>query len=541
MVDDAILIVGAGPTGLTLANDLALRDVPFKIIDARAGPSSDSKGLALNISSQYGLQLIGMGRSVGASGMSISRLNLYWEGRRYSSINFGHLNQNIQGLITQPQSISEAELIAQLAVTGHSVCWSHKLIHLKEESDRLYATITRPSGAKDVQSFSFVVGCDGKFSETRKHLKTSFSGTDYNMYFVLGDFDLNIKLPNNEVHYFVYHDTFFILVPISSETWRIVVKHNGAVPDTQVSASEIENIVHRHFGGDLRIGSPKWISRAPFYNRVSGRIGRGRLFIAGDAAHLFSPIGGTGMNTGIQDALNLGWKLAYVHKGISETSLLGTYETERLPAINEAANLSDVSTQLITRKITQNAVLNNLAPVMANRHHFRATLPYAYSGLGQRLSLREPYKSVASDSSTGKFSFMLFALLDKLRATNNGYSNDAIFCLIDLEKCCSEGVTRDSITRIANVALELPITRIIYHYRRSINGQIVSDLSDREVILRVPDNLSTKLHTGCLIEVVRPDGVIIHETNRFSRKDFDSLIHENFHFTTPVHDLIPEV
>lgn len=542
MIDEnAILIVGAGPTGLTLANDLARRGVPFKIIDGKPGPSSNSKGLALNISSQYGLQLIGLDRTVGATGVSISRLNLYWEDQRYSSINFGHLKHDIRSLITQPQSVSESELVFQLAMTGQQVSWSHKLVALDERGGHIHATIANPDGMNYVQRFSYAVGCDGKYSETRKHLHTSFSGVDYNMHFVLGDFDLSLNLDANEVHYFIYPDTFFILVPIASGTWRIVVKYDGAVPDVEVNALAIERVIQRHFGADFKLGPPRWISRAPFYNRVAGKMACGRLFIAGDAAHLFSPIGGTGMNTGIQDALNLGWKLAYVHKGLSRASLLGTYETERLPAIREAAHLSDLSTQLITRKITEHAALDNLAPVMANRGNFRSSLPSSYSGVGQRLPMMDLSYLSACGNNIGKLSNTFFALLDSSSTVNLGIPSNSIWCLINLDRICEDTDRSDSVSRIVDTILELPQTRIIYHYSRTSHARIKKHLSKRESIFKTPPHFSKNTTTACSVEIVRPDGMIVFESGDITTGDISSAINSNFHFITRINRLAPEV
>lgn len=539
--DDAILIVGAGPTGLTLANDLARRGVPIKIIDGKPGPSSNSKGLALNISSQYGLQLIGLDRTVGATGVCISRLNLYWEEQRYSSINFGHLKHDIRSLITQPQSITEAELLSQLTLTRQQVCWSHKLIALDEQEGCVHATITNPNGVNEVQRFTYVVGCDGKYSETRKYLHTSFSGIDYDMHFVLGDFALSIDLDVNEVHYFVYPDTFFILVPIAAGTWRIVVKYDGAVPDVDVSALEIEHIIQRHFGVGFKLDAPKWISRAPFYNRVAGRIARGRLFIAGDAAHLFSPIGGTGMNTGIQDALNLGWKLAYVHGGLSRASLLGTYEMERLPAIKEAAHLSDLSTQLITRQITEHAALDNLAPVMANRGNLRLALPYAYSGIGQKLTLADFNLSNTSVGNIGKFSTTLFTMLDMSFINKTDIPNGSILCLINLDKINQNNNSSDSLSRVVDAALKLPKARIIYHYSSTGHTLLKKALSKRESLFRIPSLPRKKTTVEPSIQVVRPDGIIVFETDDLSTGSFDAAINANFHFITPINHLAPEI
>lgn len=386
-VQRKVLIVGAGPTGLTLANDLARRGVAFDIVDRKAGPTSDSKGLALNISSQYGLKLIGVRTPVGERGMSISRLNLHWQNARYSSVNFAHVRGAIQSLVTQPQAVTENELISALLHVDARVKWCHRVTNITDTASGVSVEIESPAGELQTQQYDYVVGCDGKHSVVRKHLDIAFDGFDYDMHFTLGDFDIDFPFDDHEVQYFVYPDTFFILVPIANGRWRVVVKFSGAVPDEPPSVEDMNAVLARYFGKRFKLGAPAWISRAPFYNRVAQKIHKNRCFLAGDAAHLFSPIGGTGMNTGMQDAFNLGWKLAAVITGQSDAQLLDTYQLERLPAIQEAAASSDTSTQLICKPDNTSRLIQLMAPRFVNRTFLNKVLPSAHSGLAMRLTL----------------------------------------------------------------------------------------------------------------------------------------------------------
>lgn len=386
-VQRKVLIVGAGPTGLTLANDLARRGVAFDIVDRKAGPTSDSKGLALNVSSQYGLKLIGVRTPVGERGMSISRLNLHWQNARYSSVNFAHVRGAIQSLVTQPQAVTENELISALLHVDVRVKWCHRVTNITDTASGVSVETESPAGELQTQQYDYVVGCDGKHSVVRKHLDIAFDGFDYDMHFTLGDFDIDFPFGKHEVQYFVYPDTFFILVPIAKGRWRVVVKFSGAVPDEPPSVEDMNAVLARYFGKRFKLGAPAWISRAPFYNRVAQNIHKNRCFLAGDAAHLFSPIGGTGMNTGMQDAFNLGWKLAAVITGQSDAQLLDTYQLERLPAIQEAAASSDTSTQLICKPDNTNRLIQLMAPRFVNRTFLKKVLPSAHSGLAMQLAL----------------------------------------------------------------------------------------------------------------------------------------------------------
>jgi 2-polyprenyl-6-methoxyphenol hydroxylase-like FAD-dependent oxidoreductase len=528
---NAILIVGAGPTGLTLANDLARRKVPFKIIDAKPCPSIDSKGLAINISSQYGFKLIGLNDVIGAGGKTISRLNLYWHGKKYSAINFKHLKSKIRSLITQPQSTTENRLLLALEEAGHKVFWSHKLIDLNEQNHQVQTKISDHQQNIAEEKFLYVVGCDGKYSRTRSHLETTFLGEDYDMHFVLGDFELDLNMSEHEVQYYIYADTFFILIPIAHNTWRIVVKYDGGVPEQPASANEIRNIIARHFGNDFTLGEPIWISRAPFYNRVAGKLNSDRVFIAGDAAHLFSPLGGTGMNTGIQDALNLGWKLAYVYHGLSRPGLLNSYEKERLPAIQEAAGVSDLSTQLITRKISDHPTLDKLAPLLANRNYLRSVAPYLHSGIAQKTAVPSlNTANISKHSELGKLSRILFYLLDNNKIVNNiSITNDRFWCFISLDAIQDLATDSTYAKALSKRILHYP-NASIYYYSSGPTQTFSCTSSDREQFVNIPASFSQGQSNLNDIAIVRPDGLVVYESDLDSCIALEDAIDANFHF-----------
>lgn len=526
----AILIVGAGPTGLCLANDLARRKVPFKIIDSKSGPSSDSKGLAINISSQYGLRLIGVTPAPGGNGMPISRLNLYWNSARFSAIDFSYLPTSIDSLITQPQAITERELIQSLEATGNRVHWGCRLMDLTETHSSVAASYLTTNGNLIEEHFSFLVGCDGKHSKVRTQLNTAFEGETYPMHFVLGDFHVEAGLADTQVHYFVYEDTFFIFVPIAKSTWRIVVKYDGPLPQTPPSTHDISRIIARHFGNQLTLGDPLWISRAPFYNRVASHLNSKRLFIAGDAAHLFSPIGGTGMNTGIQDVLNLGWKLAAVYHNLSHESLLASYTQERLPAIREAANLSNLSTQLITRQLVNHPVLDKLAPRQSNRQFFKKIAPWLHSGLAQRVPLSTAWCTMpVAETRIGQFSQELFCLLDRQALANLTRDNRLSFwCFISASSLMAPNFEPSAIQMLRSLLLRHYQCNIIY-WVDTLDYKLPFALSEREAISDIVLSADA-INAWQQITLVRPDGLIFYESRLNAIEHLQSSIDENFHF-----------
>jgi 2-polyprenyl-6-methoxyphenol hydroxylase-like FAD-dependent oxidoreductase len=361
---------------------LAFYGVPFTIIDSKTGPTRDSKALAVNAASRFGLDMIGLSGVLGRSGSRLQRLNLNWQGKRLSAVDLRHLDYEDAFFLSQPQSDTENELITALSAHGHRVRWKTRLVNVDKQNDGVRVALKYGNGTQIERTFPYVIGCDGKESIVRNSMPVKFSGCDYPMHFVLGDFALSWDASRNEAYYFIYEETFFILVPAGNDLWRIVVKYDGTIPDTPVHASDITDVVAAYMGSDFFRGDPVWISRAPFYMRTSDRLRDGPLFLAGDAAHLFSPIGGTGMNTGMQDALNLSWKIAYHHAGRGGETLLDSYETERIHAIHATAKVTDQSTRLIARMDDDPNVVERMLPKMCNRPFLRSVGPLKYSGLG---------------------------------------------------------------------------------------------------------------------------------------------------------------
>lgn len=382
-VSDDVLIVGAGPTGLTLANALSTYGVPFMIVDKKDGPSRESKALAINIASQYGFELLGLGAKLGRSGNRLHRANILWRGRKQSAIDLRRLDFHISGFIAQPQSETESELAEAIEERGERIAWRTQVIDVVQHSGCVEAVLQDHDGRQWTRRFSYVVGCDGKHSVVRKRMPVQFQVHDYGMYCVLGDFELAWDAPRDELYYYIWDDTFIIVIPIGTNLWRVVVKYDGALPDNPVVDSrEIIELAESRLGGGFFKSNSHWLSRASFYMRTSNRLRHGRLFLTGDAAHLYSPIGGTGMNTGMQDALNLAWKIAHCLRGCGNDALLDTYETERLEAIGTGARAADQSTRLISRKDLDPGKLAPFLPSLKNRSALRHALPLMHSGLG---------------------------------------------------------------------------------------------------------------------------------------------------------------
>ena len=379
---DRVLIAGAGPTGLTLGLCLRAYGIPFEIIDAKSGPSRDSKALALNPLSMDQLELFGWADVAGRHGCRISRLNISYNGTRLNPVDLRWLDHDRRFLITQPQHVTEQELLSALEASGGRVAWNTELVSVAANEDPPQATIRSAAGEVQTRAYRYVVGCDGKWSRTREAVGAEMKGAEYPVHLVLGDFELDWDADRRQAHYYVYDDTFFVIVPHGVGTWRVVVKYDGPPERSAPGPESIMDPVRRHFGRDPFSGPPSWFSKAPLYLKIADRMRSGSVFLAGDAVHLYSPIGGTGMNTAMQDALNLGWKLAFTMRGWAKDGrLLTSYEQERLPAINANATATDAVTRLIARLERSPERVSPFLPRMANRRILSRHLPAAQSGL----------------------------------------------------------------------------------------------------------------------------------------------------------------
>lgn len=418
-----VLVVGAGPTGLTLANALAVYGIPFTIVDWKSGPSRDSKALALNLASQHVLESLGLHGALGTSLGRLHRITVHWQGTRLTTVDLRHLNFDHREMIVQPQADTEHELISALCRRGRDVAWNTRLLDIVEHEQHVDALIEHVDGSRSTQSFAYVVGCDGKGSLVANRIGAQYSGTDYPAHFALGDFPLRWNESRGEGHYHVDDDGFFIVLPVGEAHWRVVVKHNGPIPHRPVAESDVTDYVEKRLGRDIFAGPPVWLSRAAFYMRIADRLRSKRLFIAGDAAHLFSPIGGTGMNTGMQDALNLAWKLAMCYRGRAGDDLLSSYESERLEIIRATGAATDRSTRLIARLDDDPAAIAPLLPKMSNRGMLRSVLPVLHSGLGMACPQAFPGNSddaVAGSRRAGQLCLALREFADAIRAAGEG-------------------------------------------------------------------------------------------------------------------------
>ncbi|MGH3916586.1 MAG: FAD-dependent monooxygenase, partial [Pseudonocardiaceae bacterium] len=229
----------------------------------------------------------------------------------------------------------EQVLRDQLTALGTAVEWNTQLRSLSPEQDGWLTAVLvhQPSGREEVVRTSWLVGCDGVQSTVRAQLDIPYEGDEYTgMQMRMMDVPVRgFPLEDDRIHYFVSKARMLLVAKLPGANYRVLISDTPGTPSTETARSAFQHVLDEHFGGSVCLGEPEWATVFRIWKRVTSRYRQGRVFLAGDAAHCHSPAGGQGMNACIQDAFNLGWKLALVCAGAAEESLLDTYEQERRP------------------------------------------------------------------------------------------------------------------------------------------------------------------------------------------------------------------
>jgi len=348
-----VLIVGAGPTGLSLAVELARRSVPCRIVDRSAEPSRFSKALGVQPRTLELLEKLGVSEPMCARGRKIRAANLFAGSQRIGRVEF-ELDSPYSFLLTFPQSDTEQLLIEELARLGIMVERPLELTGIDAKPDGVTAELRHvdAEGPVETVQLSWLVGCDGAHSRVRELLGFRFEGTRYEESFCLADVTLDADLPQDEIFVFLSPDGPLAVFPMPGEDQFRLVAEESSPSNEAVTLGDFQRWMreraHWADGKTVTIREAVWLSRFRVSRRMVSSYRQGRIFLAGDAAHIHSPVGGQGMNIGIQDAFNLAWKLALVVRGRARESLLDSYQQERLPVARAVLQATDWATRVAT-------------------------------------------------------------------------------------------------------------------------------------------------------------------------------------------------
>lgn len=357
-----VLIVGAGPTGLSLAITLRRYGIPVRIIDRSLQPTSVSKALAIWSGSLEALQGMGVIDEFLAAGKRLNALCVGDGGRELARITVGDgIDSPFPFPLLLPQSEMERLLAARLSALGVTIERGVELVGLVQDGDGATASLRRADGETEEARVQYLVGCDGARSAVRHALGIEFEGYTEPQTFLLVDASIDGDLSHDNIYIWWNSGGSVALFPFAGETWRMFAVRAGD-SDAAAELDELQKHAERFGPPGIRLRDPSWLSTFRINERLAARYREGRCFLAGDAAHIHSPAGGQGMNTGIQDAVNLGWKLAYVLHGAGDAELLlESYEPERRAIAHDVVKAAAQKLHLAFNNSTAARIVKDIA------------------------------------------------------------------------------------------------------------------------------------------------------------------------------------
>jgi len=384
-----VLVVGAGPVGLTVAHELARRGIRIRVVDRAPGPADTSRALATHARTLEIYDQMGVLDDLLARGRKVEHFTLHRNGRtliRFDT-DYSRLATRFPFTLMVDQQITEEVLRTALAGLGVRIEWGVELTGFKAGADGVRVALAGADGTRAEQDVGWLVGCDGGHSLVRKVLGLPLIG-DSSETWLIADAMVEVDLPQDSIHWMSVGGGTVMLVPFPEPgRWRLL---DTAVAGDAGEAHEVgrrfAGKISRALGRPVRVHTPTWVSVFSIQQRMVPAMGSGRCFVAGDAAHVHSPASGQGMNTGIQDGYNLAWKLAMAVRGLAGPGFLESYPAERVPIGRALLSSTKNATALVALR---NSALSGLMPfglafvnaVPAVKSRIERTIMASMSGL----------------------------------------------------------------------------------------------------------------------------------------------------------------
>ena len=351
-MDTDVLIVGAGPTGLMLANQLGRRGIRAMIVDRHSGPAQQTRAMAVHARTLEIYSKLGIAERALALGKQGNAANMWAEGKRRARIPIGDIGKSLSPfpfVLMLGQDDNERIMGERLRDWGMAVQWNTELVSFEQARDRVTATLKQPDGVTRKLIAAHIAGCDGGHSTVRERSGITFPGAPYEHVFFVADTEATGSMVPDELNVYLLRDGFHLFFPMrGTDRWRVIgilPKHLRERDDLTFEEAVPE--IRHEAGAALSFTRCSWFSTYRIHHRCAERFREGRCFLLGDAAHVHSPMGGQGMNTGLQDAYNLAWKLALVISGKADADVLDTYEAERIPVAHRLLRTTDRAFTLV--------------------------------------------------------------------------------------------------------------------------------------------------------------------------------------------------
>lgn len=347
-----VVIVGAGPTGLALACQFIRYGIDFVIVDQREGITPYSKALGVHARTLEIYEQLGLAQSAVEQGAIASKARLLNGGEVRAEVDLSNLGTGLTAypyVLFLEQSKNEQLLYDYLKRHGKTVHWQTELVSFSQTEENATAQVKAVDGTSQGIKAKYLVGCDGPKSSVRHALGLGFAGSTFERVFYVADAQIDWHLPHDAVQVSLLKNSLLVFFPLQGKNrYRIV----GTFPeefskdDGEVLYAEIQQRIQEEAGFELDVHDVEWFSTYKVHSRHVSQFSKGKCFLAGDAAHIHSPVGAQGMNTGIQDGYNLAWKLAFVLNGKANETILETYNQERLENAKRLLQTTDRAFQV---------------------------------------------------------------------------------------------------------------------------------------------------------------------------------------------------
>lgn len=374
-----VLIVGAGPTGMTAAMELSRFGVPVRIVDKLPTPSTTSRALAVQARTLELFEQRGLLQEMLQLGNQGTGATIYGNGKRLGKVHLREIKSRYNFILLLSQSETERILREQLARQGVAIEHGTEMIEFAQlESSAqpglnggVKAVLRNSEGGLEELEAAYLISAEGAHSMVRRTLNLQFQGKSLQQSYALADLHLDGDLPDDELSIFTAAHGFLGVFPMGNRHLRFIAtdpeKH--AKTDDEPTLAELQKIYDEDSHIPARLRDMTWSSRFRINSRMLHTLRERRIFFGGDAAHIHSPAGGQGMNTGIQDMIDLSWKLALVWQGKATPELLNTYEEERLPIIRSIVSRTETATDALNSDSTLvHQLIRHIAPVLLNAH-----------------------------------------------------------------------------------------------------------------------------------------------------------------------------
>jgi 2-polyprenyl-6-methoxyphenol hydroxylase-like FAD-dependent oxidoreductase len=368
-----ILIIGAGPVGLTMAAALNHYDVPCRIIDKSTAPSDKSKALAVWCRTMELLDGLDLADRFVQTGLKLTGGSMFAGGQRLVHLDLTSRESKFGFPLMIPQNQTEHLLQEHLASKGITVERQVELLSMTDTGAEVNCILRHPDGREEAVSSPYVVGCDGAHSTVRHSLGMEFTGHAEPNDWMLADVHIEGPLAKDEVSIYWHETGVVAFFPIDHNRFRAIMDLGASgshVLPSELSLPEVQAKVDLRGPGGLTLSAPIWLAYFRINERKVSNYRQGRVMLAGDAAHIHSPAGGQGMNTGMQDAFNLAWKLALIHQGKGQPEpLLESYSLERSAVGDEVLkNAARFTTMATLRSPVARWLRNHIVPILGSFH-----------------------------------------------------------------------------------------------------------------------------------------------------------------------------